>query len=311
MNPIDRVEETFVQVALKGTGDTVGTDYIAGTGTTVALVARNLTTTGPEYLKETRDIADGRPSGSKEQLVIGSNITISFDIEMAASGTNTAPVVYRALFLMAGYQETVQADRVEYTRVEDESQEVDGAMRFLYKNEYHVLQAGKANIVSKGKADETGMYSVEVKGIYGGAVEALAPVASFSGFQTPVPVNSSNTTLLLDGDEMEVVSFEHTLGNTLTRDPVRGRFIIEKWEESLKLVVLAPRLSTFDPYAILEARARFAVSLQHGISAGAINGFTSPDCVLEDVKPAEHHGRKCHELIIEQKRSGATTHTTR
>jgi hypothetical protein len=74
------------------------------------------------------------------------------------------------------------------------------------------------------------------------------------------------------------------------------QIFISDWAEEGKVVIEAPDLSTFDPFAIARSNVLLPYEFIHGLSAGNIVKCASTGVQIMSVKPGEYKGKKTWEL---------------
>ena len=203
--------------------------------------------------------------GAQENLPVGLNATLSFDVEMVGSGTlGTAPgwgVLHRAC---ACAEVVTASTKVEYTPI---SAALESAT--LYMNVdgvLHKLSGARGTFVGKLNAQGIPVWSYSFTGLFTQPTTTAAPVPDYTAFKTPLVATSTNTpTFTVGGTAMRLRSFEFDRGAQVEKRFLIGYEGIEIVDatEKLSAQVEAVALATYNPFTAPTAAAS-AISLIHG-----------------------------------------------
>jgi hypothetical protein len=177
---------------------------------------------------------------------------------------------------------------------------------------YHILLAGKCTTTVSAKIGELPYLNFEAQGIYGGTVDGAIPAGDFSAFVMPVPVSKANTSFSLDGDVYNMVEFEMAQNNAIEYDEGTElkQIFINDWAEEGKVIIEAPTLGTFDPFAVAQSNLAIPFELIHGTTAGNIVKQASTGVQIMSVAPGEYKGKKTWELGLRVIRGNDSVLTT-
>lgn len=302
----------FMQIALKRVADTKGADYIAAGATASAMQTKGI---GVEpWITEqiSRDIDDGK-NGAQPIIHFGDMIKISGAVELAGSGAANTPVAYAPLIEMSGYDvDLTTVTEVCHKRILVAANEIDGTMYFHWEGMYHILLAGKCSTTVSAKIGELPYLNFEAQGIYGGTVDGAIPAGDFSAFVMPVPVSKANTSFSLDGDVYNMIEFEMAQNNAIEYDEGTElkQIFINDWAEEGKVIIEAPTLGTFDPFAVAQSNLAIPFEMIHGTTAGNIVKQSSTGVQIMSVAPGEYKGKKTWELGLRVIRGNDSVLTT-
>ena len=186
---------------------TVGVDA-APTGAANALLVSNQSINPLNATNVDRDNVRAYFGGS-EQLVGTAYKEVSFDIELAGSGTAGTAPPWGALLCACGFAETTAATpaRIEYTPITDNVPSV--TIYYFMDGVLHKLLGARGNCEISAGIGEIPKLKFTFQGIDGGDTVAATPATTLSAFKTPVVINDANS-----GDV--------TLGGTLAAGAVTG-----------------------------------------------------------------------------------------
>jgi hypothetical protein len=298
ITPGYKAKRVFMQVALKRIADTKGADYIAAGATPAAMLTKGLKVEPWITEQISRDLDDGK-NGSQPVIHTNEMIKISGAIELAGSGTANTPVAYAPIIEMSGCDvNVIVATEVSYNRILEASAEVDGTIYFHWEGMYHILLAGKSTNTVSAKIGEPGYLNFEIQGIYGGTLAGAIPTGDFSAFKIPLPISQANTSFSLDGDLYNAVDYEMAQNNAIEYDEGTEvkQIFINDWAEEGKVIIEAPTLATFDPFAIARSNVLLPFEFIHGTATGAIVKSSSTGAQLMSVTPGEYKGKQTWEL---------------
>jgi hypothetical protein len=113
--------------------------------------------------------------------------------------------------------------------------------------------------------------------------EQAAPVPVLTAWRDPVPCNTANTTLSIDGYAAITRSIRFALGNnTPYRSLIGARAVrLTNREITGTLVIEMPNPTAKDFLGLSKARTYVPIALTHGTVAGNILNFSLPRCVLD------------------------------
>jgi hypothetical protein len=312
ITPGYKAKRVFMQVALKRVADTRGTDYIAAGATASAMLTKGLKVEPWITEQISRDLDDGK-NGGQQVIHTGEMIKISGAIELAGSGVANTPVAYAPIIEMSGHDvKTSIATEVSYNRILTAANETDGTIYFFWEGMYHILLAGKCSNTISGKIGELPYLNFEAQGIYGGTVAGAIPVGDFSAFSMPLPVSQLNTSFSLDGDVYNAVEFELAQNNAIEYDEGTElkQIFINDWAEEGKVIIEAPTLGTFDPFAVARSNVLLPFEFIHGTAAGKIVKMASTAVQILAIAPGEYKGKQTWELTLRVIRGNDSVLTT-
>lgn len=241
-----------------------------------AILGKNVTFTPIEGQEVSRDLMLPY-MGNQGVILTGTYGRIEFDVEVAGAGAAGTVPRYGSLLRVAGLAETVAADGVTYSIVEDDVE--SGSIYFVSDGVRHVLLGGRANVAFTFTPSAIPVFRVTYTGLLGNIsdVEAM-PAVDAGDWITPVPVSMANSTMSLHGWEAVAESLSVDLGNTLTpRFMIGDEVVMISNRSSTGTAVVEGRsLDTVNWFDRALKRMRGPLEFQHGKTVGNIVEISAP-----------------------------------
>ena len=205
---------------------------------------------------------DDGEMGNKGFVLAGNHAKIGFKIYATGAGnTATTVPVFDALLLACLRKKTVSAN-VVYSL--DQTSVGSNTFYFHMDGTQHVLRGARGSVKIGMTAKGLPYLEFTVMGLYVPPTAALKLPTDFDGWLKPKPVGVEHTSCLFDGSPMKLISMEYDQGNKLVYEEYVGHqeILITDIEPKAKLVLEAPALGVFDPFAgaLLEADHSFSIS---------------------------------------------------
>lgn len=259
---------------------TYGTDSSpAGTN---AILVRNLEITPLEADTVSRDLI--RPYlGASDQLLAQTRVSISFEVELAGSGTAGTAPAYAPLLLACGLAETVVASTsVTYAPVSSSF----GSATIYMNNDgvLHKITGARGSFTLNGEVGQIPTISFSFTGIYNAPTDTAAPTPTYSNQATPVIFKEGNTTgfqLFSYSGCLQSVSFD--LANELVYRELVGctkEVLLTNRAPNGTVVIEAPTIATKDYFAAATGTSTGNLTFQHGQIAGNRVTFTAAQADL-------------------------------
>lgn len=253
-------------------------ETIYGTPETLAGTDCMLVTTDPSRLTAlagntaARDFA--RPYlGNSSTIQVEAYRQLSFDIELAGSGTAGTRPAYGDALLMCGLAETVSAgSKVEYEPV---STGFDAAtMATNLDGVNFTLVGARSNLSVNLARGQLPKLTFDAMGRYAAPTDTAALVPDFSGFKVPVAASSVNTpTVTLFGESLCMESFQLDLGNQIVFRDLPGCSAAVELTQRAVTGTIVFQMTTVADYNWVEAaktKTSGALQIIHGTAAGNI-----------------------------------------
>jgi hypothetical protein len=234
--------------------------------------------------------------GNREKVVGQRMGSVTFDVEIAGSGTaGTAPRWGRCL-RACGFGETVSGASVTYAPA---SAAIIGlSLDFNADGNRHLLTGCRGTATLNLAVGEIPRISFEFMGIYNAVAKGTPLTPSFANQASPVVVNSQSTTgVSAFGFNGCMESFSLALNNETPFRQLAGcsqNIPITDRAPSGDLVIEAPLAGNGegekDFFALVSAQTLGAIGWQHGQTAGNIVTFNAPTCNLDSPTYSDSDG---------------------
>jgi hypothetical protein len=266
---------TRKRLILAKTESTYATDSTpAGTD---AILVRNLDITPIESDQVSRDLI--RPYlGNSEQLLGNTRVSITFQVELAGSGTAGTAPKYDALLKACGMSATIVASTsVTYAPVS-----ASFSSATIYFNNDGVLHKAtgcRGSFTMNCELGQIPTIDFTMTGIYNAPTDTAAPVVTYSAQATPLIFkegNTSNFSLLSYSGCLMSVNFD--IANEVVYRELIGctkQVIITNRAPSGEAVIEAPTIAAKDFFTVANSNTTGSLTFEHGTTAGNIVTFTA------------------------------------
>ena len=239
------------------------------TGSANAILVRNMSITPLAAETASRDLV--RPYlGSSEELIASKNVAIEFEVEIAGSGAAGTAPKYAPLLRACGLAETISASiSATYTPVSTGFESVT-----LYHNVdgvLHKITGARGNVEFTVNARAIPVMKFSMVGIYNAPSDDALPTVDYSGFQSPLAANTTNTSgfeLFSFAGVLESLSM--TLGNAVTYRSLIGSesVLITDRKVAGTAVFEAPTIASKDFFTAAIGTALGNLAITQGSVAG-------------------------------------------
>jgi len=264
-----------------------------------AIVTSNLSIEPYEGDKVSRDI-DRPDLGLSEEINTGPNVKLSFDVEIAGSGTAGTAPGYGPLLRACGFSETVNAGTdVVYQPVSEDFESV--SVHFELDGQLQKVPGCRGTVSLKLEKGQLPKFSFSFIGLYQRPiVGSLAP--DWSKFIAPIPVNEANTpTFTVHGYEAVASAITIDIANEVKYRNVINQegVIISDRAPTGQLTIDAPALADKNFFTAVESHnyiSKGAIQVIHGRWAGKIVQIDAPAAQLSSIKHVDLDGMAGYEL---------------
>lgn len=261
------------------------------TGAANAILVRNLNVTPQSSQLVGRDVI--RPYlGNSEQLMASTHVELDFEVEAAGSGAAGTVPGYGALLRACGMSETVTvATKVDYKPVSSAFESV--AIYFNVDGVLHKITGARGDVELAINAAQIPVFKFKFVGIYNAPTDTVAPTVSFSGFQTPLVANSTNTpSFSFFGVSPILESLSFQLGNQVDYRTLIGSQYVQITDRKAagQVQFEANTIATKDWFSTAIANGLGALSITHGTVAGNKVALTSSTVDLLQPSYADNNG---------------------
>jgi len=221
--------------------------------------------------------------GNTEMVVGQRLVSVSFDVEIAGSGTAGTAPKWSALMQACGFSETIVASTsVTYAPI---SSAFKGVTLYFFADGVRHKVTGCRGTWSMGKeVGEIPKISFEFTGIFNAPTDETQPSPTFSNQADPVVVNSANTaTLQVHGYAACLSAFSLDLANETPFRQLAGctqQIMITDRKPAGEVTIEAPTIAAKNYFSAASTQTAGQFSWVHGTTAGNIVTFTAPTCTL-------------------------------
>ena len=257
-----------------------------------AILVRNLDITPIEADVVSRDLV--RPYlGNYEQLLSQTRVSITFQVELAGSGTAGTAPRYGAILQACGMSQTV----VTGTSVTYSPVSANFSSATIYFNNDGVLHKAtgcRGTFTLNGEVGQIPTIDFTMTGIYNAPTDTNAPTVTYTNQATPLIFKAGNTSsfsILGHSACLQMVSFD-IANEVIYRELVgctKSVNIVNR-APSGEAMIEAPKLATKDYFAIANNDTTGSLTFQHGTTAGNRVTFTAQKVDISNPTYADQDG---------------------
>ncbi len=238
--------------------------------------------------------------GGKRKIGVRESVDISFDVQIAGSGTAGTAPAYAELFRMCANAETiVAATSAGYNPISSAIE--SGTIYFYADGVLHKAVGCRGNVSLKISAGGIPVYSFTFKGLYAPVTDVTLPTPTLTAYKTPLVANSTNTTFSIHGYAAVLSEFTLDYGNQVVHGDDIGdeQIMIIDRNVTAKAVIRAPDIATKDFYAIVRAETLGVVTVTQGTVAGNIIESKGDTVQLSNPTYSEKNGIRMLNLDLD------------
>jgi hypothetical protein len=221
--------------------------------------------------------------GNTEMVVGQRLVSVSFDVEIAGSGTAGTAPKWSALMQACGFSETIVAvTSVTYAPISSAFKGV--TLYFFADGVRHKVTGCRGTWSMALETGEIPKISFSFTGIFNAPTDETQPSPTFSNQADPVVVNSANTaTLEVHGYAACLSAFSLDLANENPFRQLAGctqQVLITDRKPEGEVTIEAPTIAQKNYFSAASTQTAGQFSWVHGTTAGNIITFTAPTCTL-------------------------------
>lgn len=213
--------------------------------------------------------------GQQGIIQTGNYARISYDVEVAGSGTAGTPPAYGPCLRAAQMAEVITAGQdVKYNPI---SNNFESATHYFVNDGIkHIMFGCRGTWKLNFQPSQIARWTFTMTGLLGTITDAAMPVVDLSKFIKPVPVNKANTTFSLFGYDGACEAFSFDLGADIQPRLLINEESIESVDRQMtgQATMAAASLATIDWFGKAAAHETGAMAAQHGTVAGNIVAFS-------------------------------------
>ena len=221
--------------------------------------------------------------GNTEKVVGQRLVGISFDVEIAGSGTAGTAPKWSALIQACGFSETIVATTsVTYAPVSTGFRST--TLYYFADGVRHKVTGCRGTWSMSLEAGEIPKISFEFTGLFNAPTDETQPTLTYSNQADPIVVNSANTTPIeVHGYAGCLESFSLSLANETPFRQLAGctqQVMITDRKPEGEVTIEAPTIAGKNFFTAASGQTLDEFSWTHGTTAGNIVTFTAPTCNL-------------------------------
>jgi hypothetical protein len=267
---------TRKRLILAKTESTYGTDPTP-TGAANAILVRNLEITPLQADTVTRDLI--RPYlGNSDQLLAQTRVEVTFEVELAGSGTAGTAPAYGPVLKACGLSETVVATTsVTYAPVSASFSSV--TLYFFNDGIRHKVTGCRGTFELSAEVGQIPTISFTMTGIYNAPTDESVPTPTYANQASPLIFkngNTSNFSIFSYSGCLQSLSFQ--IANEVVYRELVGctkESLIVNRAPAGDVVIEAPTITAKDFFAIATGSSTGSITFQHGSTAGNIVTFAT------------------------------------
>jgi hypothetical protein len=279
------------RLILAKTETTYGTDPTP-TGSANAILVRNLEITPLQADTVTRDLI--RPYlGNSDQLLAQTRVEVTFEVELAGSGTAGTAPAYGPVLKACGLSETVVATTsVTYAPVSASFSSV--TIYFHNDGIRHKVTGCRGTFELNAEVGQIPVISFTMTGIYNAPTDESLPSPTYANQAAPLIFkngNTSNFSIFSYSGCLQSLSFQ--LANEVIYRELVGctkESLIVNRAPAGDVVIEAPSIATKDFFTIATGSSTGSISFQHGGTAGNIVTFTTAQSDIANPSYSDQDG---------------------
>jgi len=231
--------------------------------------------------------------GNTEMVVGQRLVSVSFDVEIAGSGTAGTAPKWSALMQACGFSETiVSVTSVTYAPISSAFKGV--TLYFFADGVRHKVTGCRGTWSMALETGEIPKISFSFTGIFNAPTDETQPSPTFSNQADPVVVNSANTaTLQVHGYAACLSAFSLDLANETPFRQLAGctqQVMITDRKPEGEVTIEAPTIAAKNFFSSASTQTAGQFSWVHGTTAGNIITFTAPTCTLGSPEYEDNDG---------------------
>jgi hypothetical protein len=279
------------RLILAKTETTYGTDPTP-TGAANAILVRNLEITPLQADTVTRDLI--RPYlGNSDQLLAQTRVEVTFEVELAGSGTAGTAPAYGPVLKACGLSETVAASTsVTYAPVSASFSSV--TIYFHNDGIRHKVTGCRGTFELNAEVGQIPVISFTMTGIYNAPTDESLPSPTYADQAAPLIFkngNTSNFSIFSYSGCLQSLSFQ--MANEVVYRELVGctkESLIVNRAPAGDVVIEAPSIATKDFFTIATGSSTGSISFQHGGTAGNIVTFTTAQSDIANPSYSDQDG---------------------
>jgi hypothetical protein len=248
------------------------------TGSANAILVRNLEITPLQAETVTRDLI--RPYlGNSDQLLAQTRVEVTFEVELAGSGTAGTAPAYGPVLQACGLSQTIVATTsVTYAPVSSSFSSV--TLYFHNDGIRHKVTGCRGTFSLNAEVGQIPVIAFTMTGIYNAPTDETLPTPTYANQEAPLIFKNGNTSsfsIFSYSGCLQSLSFD--IANEVVYRELVGctkEVLITNRGPNGTAVIEAPLIATKDFFTIANGSSTGSITFLHGTTAGNRVTFTAP-----------------------------------
>lgn len=230
--------------------------------------------------------------GHLEQLPVGTEVRVGFDIEMVGSGAAGTVPAWGKLVKACGFNETINAGTdVIYAPISDAP---DSLTIYAHVDGHRIkLLGARGGFNMKVAPKGIPVFSFAFTALYGGIADAALPTPTFTPWKAPIAVNNANTgAFSLHSYAGKLYDMGIDLKNQVVHRMLVGAEDVQITDRKPdgSIEIECPTIAAKDFFAIAQAGTLGALTITHGTAAGYKVKLDAPNVALSNPEYGDRDG---------------------
>ncbi|ENM6044724.1 hypothetical protein P3607_11290 [Vibrio parahaemolyticus] len=283
------------KVIAYATETTYGQDAIDG-GTPKYLLGREFSITPMAGESTPLDYDDGL-LGNSGEIVTELYVTVEFTVDLASGGAAATPAPWGDLMKACLRSVTTGVDSSTYAI--DDTVESSLTLYFYQSGVLHKVTGARGSLSMAANAKNFGGITFSFSGLFSVVSASALPAADFTPWKTPLKIGVENSAFTIDAAPIKMISLEYDQANSVVYQEYVGHeeVIITDFAPTGTLVIEAPDLATFDPFAAAKAALPHALVFTNGPVGNQVE-FSSTKVQLGRPTYADQDGTQTYSIPL-------------
>jgi hypothetical protein len=231
--------------------------------------------------------------GQADQLLAQTRVEVTFEVELAGSGTAGTAPAYGPLLRSCGLEETLVTD-TSATYAPESSGFESSTLYYHQDGIRHKVTGCRGSFEISGEVGGIPVISFSMTGIYNAPTDETLPTPTYSNQATPLLFKQGNTSSFsVFGFSGVMQSYNFNIANSVVfRELVGGsqEILITDRAPSGTVVIEAPTITDKDFFTVATGTSTGSITFQHGSTAGNIVTMTTAQSDLGNLTYSDSDG---------------------
>ena len=232
--------------------------------------------------------------GNYEQLLANTRVQVTFEVELAGSGTAGTPPAYGPILRSCALSEILGASTVTYQPESELSGFESTTLYFFIDGIRHIITGARGTFTLNGTVGAIPTIQFTMTGIFNAPTDTALAVPTYANQATPLIFKNGNTTSFSAFSYSGALqSIDFNIANEIIyRELIGGtkEVIITDRKPGGTLQIEAVLLATKNYFTVSTGSTTGSITFQHGTATGNIATLTMAQSDLADVSYADMNG---------------------